>query len=160
MIQLDSGFLAASQRSDFDKFRDLLCLIFSCFPASKMTLIGPVGDASDKLKTRNHICQWLAQMEAGDVFTAAWFLLLSSRFTTRGAWLKYLQNGNNLYVVALNVHACSQSPSVWRRHVDAGDGWCSLYCWGGERGFCRFEHKSRNFIAALHLIEARKGHFI
>ena len=34
---------------------------FSFIPASKMTLIGPVGDTSYKLKTRSHICQWLAQ---------------------------------------------------------------------------------------------------
>lgn len=48
-------FLAVCQRSDFDASH------FSFIPASKMTLIGPVGDTSYKLKTRSHICQWLAQ---------------------------------------------------------------------------------------------------
>lgn len=44
-----------------------------------------------------------------DVFTAAWFLLLllSSSFTAAAqpASPKYLKHGNNLCVVALNVHA-------------------------------------------------------
>lgn len=66
-----------------------------------MTVIGPVGTPATGSKQEViFVSDWLRQGEGEgrwQMFTAAWFLLLSS--AAHPALLKYLQSGNNLCAV-------------------------------------------------------------
>ncbi len=155
-------FLAVSQRSDFDKFRELMHLILAAFQHLKWLWLAQWGTLATSSKQEVIFVSDWPRRGGGDVFTSAWFLLelFSSSFTTAAhpASPKYLQNGINLCCGIKCERMLTKSICMTLAC------WCHLgmvhYELQGRRGwFLCFVLKGRNVIAAFLSHKGKKRSF-